>query len=147
MQLRPFHPDDLPTLYAIDQSCFVPGVAYSQEELTAYISHRRSQTWVAEDKDEISGFLIAQREPRKILHIVTIDVVKTFRRRGVGSLLMDAVEDWAREQGLQLIGLETAEDNLAAQKFYAGRGYRKVGEIDAYYGDGKTAWVMVKELS
>jgi len=45
-----------------------------------------------------------------------------------------------------MIGLETAQDNIAAQKFYQARGYRKVDEIKQYYGDGTTAWVMVKEL-
>jgi [ribosomal protein S18]-alanine N-acetyltransferase len=146
MQLRPFRPDDLRTLYEIDQTCFVPEVAYSQEELAEFISHRRSQTWVAAENDEVAGFLIAQHEPRKLLHIVTIDVVESQRRRGVGKLLMDAVENWGREHGVQLIALETAEDNLTGQKFYAARGYRKVDEIEGYYGDGKTAWVMVKEL-
>jgi ribosomal-protein-alanine N-acetyltransferase len=146
MRLRPFRPDDLPTLYEIDQCCFVPGISYTRGELKAFTGHRHAQTWVAEEGDEIAGFLIAQREPRKILHIVTIDVVQAWRRRGVASLLMEAAEQWAGDLGLRVIGLETAEDNLPAQKFYAGRGYRKVDEIEAYYGDGTTAWVMVKEL-
>jgi ribosomal-protein-alanine N-acetyltransferase len=146
MQLRAFHPDDLPTLYEIDQACFIPGIAYSKRELSSFIRHRNSQTWVAEENGAIAGFLIAQREPRKILHIITIDVVAASRRRGVGSLLMDAVEAWAREQSIELIGLETAVENLAAQQFYAARGYLKVDEMDSYYGDGKNAWVMVKEL-
>ena len=60
---------------------------------------------------------------------------------------MDAAEQWARDQGLRMIGLETAQDNLVAQKFYQARGYRKVDEIEQYYGDGATAWVMVKELT
>jgi ribosomal-protein-alanine N-acetyltransferase len=147
MRLRPFRPDDLPTLYKIDQACFVPGISYTRAELTAFIGHRQAQTWVAEEASEITGFLIAQREPRRILHIVTIDVLPAWRRRGVGSLLMDAAEQWAIDHGLRMIGLETAEDNLAAQKFYARRGYQKVDEIEAYYGDGTTAWVMVKELA
>jgi len=147
MRLRPFRPDDLPTLYEIDQACFVPGISYTQEELTAFVGHRHAQTWVAEEAGEIAGFLIAQREPRKILHIVTLDVLQAWRRRGVGSLLMDGAEQWAIDHGLRMIGLETAEENLAAQKFYARRGYRKVDEIEAYYGDGTTAWVMVKELA
>jgi ribosomal-protein-alanine N-acetyltransferase len=147
MRLRPFLPDDLPKLYEIDQVCFEPGISYTRGELKAFTGHRHAQTWVAEDAGEIAGFLIAQREPRKILHIVTIDVLQAWRRHGVGSLLMDAAEQWAADQGLRMIGLETAEDNLAAQKFYAKRGYRKVDEIKAYYGDGTTAWVMVKELA
>ncbi|MGA3325809.1 MAG: GNAT family N-acetyltransferase [Terriglobia bacterium] len=146
MHLRPFRPDDLQTLYEIDQACFVPGISYSQKELAAFIGHRHSQTWIAEEAGKITGFLIANREPRKILHIVTIDVLKAWRRRGVGSLLMDAAEQWAGDHGLRLIGLETAQDNFAAQRFYEARGYRKVDEIARYYADGTSAWVMMKEL-
>ncbi len=146
MQLRPFRANDLRTLYEIDQACFIQGISYTWQELSEFIGHRRSQTWVAESDGFIAGFLIAQREPRKILHIVTIDVVEAFRRHGVGSLLMDAAEKWASDNDLRMIGLETAENNLAAQKFYAQRGYMKVDEIEEYYGDGTTAWVMVKEL-
>lgn len=146
MTLRPFRAADLETLYEIDQACFVPGISYTRGELRAFIGHRHAQTWVAEEEGKIAGFLIAQREPRKILHIVTIDVLQAWRRRGVGSLLMDAAEQWASERDLRLIGLETAEDNAAAQRFYAARGYRKVDEIAHYYADGTNAWVMVKEL-
>ena len=146
MILRSYRPADLQTLYEIDQECFVPGISYTHDELRAFIGHRHSQTWVAEEAGAIVGFLIANREPRKILHIITIDVVKAARRRGVGSLLMDAAEQWAHDQGLRLIGLETAQDNLAAQRFYQARGYRKVDEIPHYYADGTDAWVMVKEL-
>jgi ribosomal-protein-alanine N-acetyltransferase len=147
MRLRSFVPSDLGKLYEIDQACFAPGISYSREELARFIAHRHSQTWVAEEGGEIIGFLIANREPRKILHIITIDVVAAWRRRRVGSILMDAAEGWAVEQGLRLIGLETAQDNRAAQRFYQDRGYRKVEEIEGYYSDGSAAWVMVKELS
>ncbi len=146
MRLRPFRPDDLQTLYEIDQSCFIPGISYTHKELAAFIAHNHSQTWIVEDGDRIVGFLIANTEPRKILHIVTIDVLKAWRRRRVGTLLMEAAEDWARGRGLKMIGLETAQDNLGAQKFYASRGYRQVDEIPGYYANGTTAWVMVKEL-
>jgi len=147
MRLRPYHPDDLETLHDIDQACFIPGISYTREELMAFIGHRRAQTWVAEEAGEITGFLIALREPRRTLHIITIDVVEAWRRAGVGSLLMEAAEQWADDHGLGTIELETAQDNLVAQGFYQGRGYRKVDEIEHYYADGTTAWVMVKELA
>ena len=146
MLLRPFRASDLETLWAIDQACFPPGISYSQAELAGFIAHRGSRTWVAEEGSAIVGFLIADRQPRKVGHIVTIDVVEATRRRGVGSKLMDAVEQWGREQGLRLIYLETAEDNLAARRFYEARGYRRLRRIEDYYRNGLAAWVMVKEL-
>jgi ribosomal-protein-alanine N-acetyltransferase len=147
MRLRSFRASDLETLYQIDKACFPPGISYAREELARFIAHRRSMTWVAEAGEEIVGFLIANQRPSQRLgHIITIDVVKTWRRRGVGQVLMDAAEQWARQQGLEAIALETAEDNLAAQRFYAGRGYKKYEKLPGYYTDGTAAWSMIKWL-
>lgn len=149
MRLRAYRARDLATLYEIDRACFSPAIAYSRGELAGFIGHRLSQTWVAEDEEseKITGFLIATREPNKILHIVTIDVVEASRRSGVGSMLMDAAEEWAWANKLQLVGLETAENNVGAQRFYEARGYTKVDKLDGYYPNGVAAWVMVKDLS
>ncbi len=146
MPLRAFRSDDLEKLYKIDQACFAPGISYPLEELSRFITQRGSRTWVAEESGEISGFLIAERLAQRVAHIVTIDVVDGRRRRGVGSLLMDAAEYWARAQGLMLVYLETAENNTAAQAFYEARGYRKVDSVANYYSDGASAWVMLKWL-
>lgn len=146
MRLRPFRPSDFQTLYEIDRSCFPPGISYSRQELKRFLSHQTSRTWVAEVGDAIVGFLIADRKPGQVGHIVSIDVVGKWRRRGVGAALMDAGEDWAKRQGLELVFLETAEDNLAAQAFYERRGYVKYERLENYYADSTAAWVMVKWL-
>lgn len=147
MLLRSYKPSDLATLAKIDRKCFPPGVSYSSRELTRFISHRNSRTWLAEDEEGIAGFLIASREPQKVGHIITIDVDEARRRAGVGTAMMDAAEAWAREKSLKLIYLETADDNRPAQIFYAARGYVKVDEVPKYYSNGQTAWVMVKWLT
>jgi len=146
MHLRAFRADDLETLYKIDQACFAPGISYPREELSGFISQRRSRTWVAEESGEIVGFLIAERHAQKVAHIVTIDVMERWRRQRVGSLLMDAAELWAAEQKLLLVYLEAAENNAPAQSFYHARGYRKVDHVENYYSDGTSAWVMLKWL-
>ncbi len=147
MQLRSFRLSDLDTLWSIDQACFPPGISYSRRELGRFIAHRQSRTWVAEDGREVVGFLIANRHPTQPLaHIITIDVIAPWRRRGVGRALMDAAEKWAREQRLVAVALETAEHNLDAQGFYAARGYVKHETLEHYYSDGAAAWVMVKWL-
>ena len=146
MMLRAYRPSDLETLWAIDQACFPRDISYSRDEIASFIAYPGSRTWVAEEGGAIVGFLIAGRHSRGVGHIVTIDVVEPSRRRGVGSKLMEAAEQWAREQGMAFIHLETAVDNLPAQRFYAARGYRKVDRIEHYYADGTDAWGMVKDL-
>lgn len=147
MKLRLSLPSDLETLCKIDQACFPPGVSYSRGELAGYIADPDSTTWVGVESDEIIGFLVADRQPEGMGHIITIDVVAEQRRRGAGSKLMNAAEGWARDEGLRLIYLETAEDNLNAQRFYEARGYAKIEKVERYYANGTAAWVMVKWLA
>jgi ribosomal protein S18 acetylase RimI-like enzyme len=45
-----------------------------------------------------------------------------YRVRGVGRMLFEAVENWARQRGCTELKIETQNNNVAACKFYAGRG-------------------------
>jgi len=146
MIVRRYQPSDLSNLFEIDRTCFPPGIAYTRKELESFIAHRFSVTWVAEANGEVAGFVVASRQPSRVGHIITIDVVGAWRRRGVGFALMEKAESWARKARLDLMYLETAEDNLEAQKFYEARGYRKVNKVDRYYSNSLAAWVMVKRL-
>ncbi|MHB8654254.1 MAG: GNAT family N-acetyltransferase [Terriglobia bacterium] len=146
MKILPFKSSDFETLYKIDQECFPPGISYSRDELNRFIRHRLAKTWVAHSENKIVGFLVLGREPQKVGHIVTIDVVEGQRGTGVGKALMKTAEDWAHREGLGILYLETAENNRAAQNFYTAHGYAKVEEIPNYYPNQTAAWVMVKWL-
>jgi len=146
ISLRPFRPVDLDMLAVVDQACFPPGIAYTRAELAGFIGQRNAKTWVAEAEEEIVGFVVAERPARQVAHLITIDVVELWRRRGVGAKLMDAVEGWASEQGLRMIYLETAEDNSSAQRFYQKRGYVQIESLKDYYARGLDAWLMAKQL-
>ncbi|WP_038090706.1 GNAT family N-acetyltransferase [Tumebacillus flagellatus] len=56
--------------------------------------------------------------------VVSLDSLR--EGRGIGSALMQAVEQWASEQGLARIRLITTNDNLNALAFYQKRGYELV---------------------
>jgi [ribosomal protein S18]-alanine N-acetyltransferase len=174
--VRDFQPADFETLWRLDQDCFPPALAYSRLELKVYMRHRGAFTLVATsgenplasdenhdsprqhdteksrtDKAEksstsltIAGFIVAHTG--RIGHIVTIDVIASARRHGVGSLLLRAAEDRLRDSGSHSITLETAVDNKSALSFYKRHGYSVVRVWPRYYSNGVDALVMKKDL-
>jgi len=48
-----------------------------------------------------------------------IFVVQSHRRRGIGKLLLAAVEDWGRSRGLTELGSDAALDNLTSRLSHA----------------------------
>ncbi len=157
--LRDFQSVDFETLWRIDQKCFPPGIAYTKAELKAYVSAARVFTVVAEggpggagiadsgrESVTILGFIIAQANRRGIGHIITIDVLPEGRRSGIGSSLLGAAEQRLRNLHCDRIYLETAVDNMAAQKFYERHGYAVTKTIPGYYSNGVDAFVLMKDL-
>ncbi|MBZ5628331.1 MAG: GNAT family N-acetyltransferase [Acidobacteriia bacterium] len=157
ISLRDYYSDDFRRLWEIDQQCFTRGIAYSQRELAYYIAMAGAFAIVAERADSganesgagkrlIVGFLVGQKLPRGLGHIVTIDVVAEARRAGVGSLLMEECEQRLRNAGCSAIYLETAVDNDPALRFYKGRGYSVLKTIPRYYLGKLDALLMGKTL-
>jgi [ribosomal protein S18]-alanine N-acetyltransferase len=144
--IRDFTPEDFETLWRVDQECFPPGISYSREELKVYIRRRGAFTLVAENSADTSivGFIVAHDGSTG--HIITIDVVASVRRLGVGSLLLRAAEDRLRKAGSRAVGLETAVDNISALSFYKRHGYSVVRTWPRYYSTGVDALVLKKEL-
>ena len=149
--LRSYHPDDFETLFQIDKVCYPPRIAYSRRELRAYLGDPGADCVVAEMENRIAGFIITEAagRPRQAVtgHIITIDVLETCRRSGVGSLLLRAAEELLAGRGAKQIELETARDNHAAIAFWQKHGYRTRGIYERYYPGGMDALSMVKSIS
>jgi ribosomal protein S18 acetylase RimI-like enzyme len=65
--------------------------------------------------------------PPNALYVDALATDAGFRRRGVATALLRAVEDDARERGLPALALDTAEQNTAAQALYEGFGMARNG--------------------
>jgi ribosomal-protein-alanine N-acetyltransferase len=149
-RLREFDPADFETLYEIDQSCFPPGISYSRCELEYYMTLRGTFTLIAETSlknPDIAGFIVGQKNPRGMGHIITIDTVAKFRRHGLGSLLMQAAEDRLKSSGCHAIVLEVAVDNAPAIAFYKRLGYFVLKTIPRYYQNRVDALMMAKRIA
>jgi [ribosomal protein S18]-alanine N-acetyltransferase len=163
--IRSYRPEDFHILWEIDQSCFMPGISYSQFELRTYIRRAWAFTLVAEAESEqasaqagsgredavdqrspILGFVVAERTFRGQGHIITIDVSKPARRCQVGSALLAAAERQLACLKCQAVRLETAVDNIAALSFYKRHGYNIISSIPRYYSNGVDALLLEKNL-
>ena len=152
LQLRGVERRDLDALFALDQECFRPGIAYSRADLRYYLSHPRSITIIAEDDSSqaIVGFIIADsylERGRRIGHIITIDVAPSERRKGLGSRLIEAMLDRFISAGTVTLRLEVAIDNIDAQSFYRRLGFLQTGRIRGFYLGTLDALVMEKSLT
>jgi [ribosomal protein S18]-alanine N-acetyltransferase len=150
LRIRKAQDEDTATLYAIDQSCFGPGIAWSRAELFYFLKHPRNFSLVAEDEQAaIVGFAVAGlRRGRGELagHLITIDVRAAERRRGVGQALLAATEERLRARNAGSIELEVAVDNRAALEFYERQGFVRTGRIPGYYLGRIDALTMEKAL-
>ena len=162
--LRDFREEDFEALWQIDQQCFVPGIAYSRAELAAYIRRGGSFTVVAQPVSAegqaprssgvpftsslaIVGFIIAEVNRRGIGHIISIDVLPTCRRSGLGSKLLGEAENRLERSACRAVVLETAVDNGTAVSFYKRHQYGVVQIVPRYYANGADALIFEKKLA
>jgi ribosomal-protein-alanine N-acetyltransferase len=162
--LRDYSPADLETLYEIDQACYPRGIAYSRRMLRWYLSQPGSLCIVAQAAGAadpaVLGFLIAQARggapPARAKstraedagegYIVTIDVLETHRRSGVGTALLEETERRLAKMGVRYVELQTATNNQAGVAFWQRHGYRSSGVTRGYYLGRIDAYEMFKEL-
>ena len=79
--------------------------------------------------------------------VLTITVADGHRRKGIGRELLRRLIDWCRTQKCEAIMLEVRVGNIDAIPLYESFGFIEISRRKDYYGPGKTAIVMRKELT
>jgi ribosomal-protein-alanine N-acetyltransferase len=144
-RLRAFASADFGALYALDRECYPSGISYSRRELHWYLSQPGAICFVAEAEGKLSGFILVDADPPRG-HVITIDVAEAQRRKGVGTLLLDAAERVLADCGVHTLEIETAADNQAGLQFWYVHKYQPVGRLPGYYLGRIDAIRMEKRL-
>ena len=86
---------------------------------------------IAESDNVVVGFSIS-RWVLDIEELLMIGVAKALQRRGIGSLLLNAVIDHARTDNRAKLFLEVRDGNVA-HDFYCATGFQQMGRRKQYY--------------
>jgi ribosomal protein S18 acetylase RimI-like enzyme len=105
---------------------------------------RKAMLWVATIGTEPVGYL-AVTEPRAgTAWITDVVVAPIWRRKGVGSALLDQARQWAVERGTRMLFFEMQSKNYPAIMLAQNQGYEFCGYNDHYYSNQDIALIFVR---
>jgi ribosomal-protein-alanine N-acetyltransferase len=95
-------------------------------------------TFFVLDKVTVLGYIIFAPDG----HVVSLAVAQGYRRKGIGTALINTCESCCRGDRLLV---EVREGNMGARRFYRKLGFRLKARIRLYYGT-EDAFVMEKRI-
>jgi ribosomal protein S18 acetylase RimI-like enzyme len=134
-------------MFHLDRRCFEPGIAFTRAQIAGFFDLESLEAVVAQSGGKLVGFAIGYLRRPTVAGILTLDVDADSRRRGVGRALFTELLSRLERAGAATVRLEVDVRNASATAFYRSFGFRKVGRIPDYYGEGRDAFEMERSDS
>jgi ribosomal-protein-alanine acetyltransferase len=140
------------TIKLLDKLCEIEKQSFQKEAFTKQqigylLTAYNSITFVARVNDEIVGFAIGSIDVNRGTpngHVLTIEALPSYRRRGIAEKLLKELETFFKEKGAVESRLEVREDNVAAMSLYLKLGYKPVAKLERYYKDAHGLYLKKK---
>ena len=91
------------------------------------LDSKREAVFVAEEESQLLGFIHVERYDvlyfESMANILGLAVKKDFQKQGLGKALLLAAENWAQENGIHLMRLNSGINRTDAHGFYEHLGY------------------------
>lgn len=132
--LRPAAEGDVPALRVIAAAAYegyVPRIGRAPAPMTADYAQavRSGNAWVAEDHDDVVGFVILIPQPGYLL-LENVAVLPAAQGRGIGAQLLALAEELAHRLRLGEIQLYTNEAMTENLAYYPRHGYTETGHAE-----------------
>ncbi len=126
---------------------YLDGQRTSPEDLKKQLSHSTILTLRENAAAEILATVSLERINADEFYLGMLTVKPTLQARGVGRVLLESAEDFARARGAKRMILRVVHVREALIAWYLRRGYTKTGETDPFpYGDEKFGLPKVEGL-
>lgn len=125
---------DMQELLYIEDKSF--GHLWREEDFIRYLKQRNCIAMVAENTKgtDIRGYMVYELHKHR-LQLLNLAVHPKFRRKQVGTQLMERLISKLSTQRRRYIALEVRETNLAAQHFFHSVGFRAISVLRNFYED------------
>lgn len=148
MALRPMSTRDLDAVLGIEASAY--SFPWTRGNFIDSLAAGYHASVLVDSGAGIVGYFVAMAGVGE-MHLLNITVAPAWRGRGLGSMLLDAIEALCRDCGLAALWLEVRESNQRARALYRRRGFSEVGVRRGYYPAAplgrEDAVVMSRHLS
>ena len=123
---------DMSEVLDIESSSFE--FPWTEDDFVNCLRQRNCIGMVAEHDERVVGFMIYELHKSR-LHIINFAVHADYRRRGVGSQMLQKLIGKLSHQRRRKILLEVRETNLEAQLFFKDNRFRAVSVLRDFYDD------------
>jgi ribosomal-protein-alanine N-acetyltransferase len=131
---------DMSEVIGIEQEAFE--FPWSEEDFTRCLRQRNCIGMVAELADSVVAFMIYELH-RSRLHMLNFAVMRSHRRLGVGTQMMEKLVAKLTPDRRGRVALEVRETNLPAQLFFRSLGFRATSVLKDFYRDStEDAYLM-----
>src|SRR5512136_2546550 len=144
MKIRRAKLEDLPYIVEIEGLCFPEETAFPPG-MFAYLIKYSISLVACQPEGRVLGFIMGYISGRGGA-VYTLDVHPRYRRKGIGSRLILALEEELRALGAKSMRLEAATEDPVAVNLYRKAGYRERELVRNYYVWEKDAVRMWKHL-
>lgn len=144
MRIRTFFPNDIPAVASVVREALRENYPTS-----LYLDiHRwwREGFLVAEVDGHPAGFLAAVISAEAQARVLMFAVGAGFRRRGIGTMLMNEFMRACGSRGIRKIELEVRQSNVDGIRFYERYGFGIAFTLPHFYTDGEDGYKMIRNL-
>jgi len=101
---------------------------WNKLDILDFLSHRLYQIFVCEIDKKVVGVSIIEFHKivnRSYIYYYVLVIDSAYRGKGIGSKMMDYIENLAKKNRVKLIWALAEENNKVMKKIFAKRGYKK----------------------
>lgn len=149
MLIRTYDESDLGDIVELEKKAFIVG-PYSRHMLKRLFRVRSAFNFVVEIDKKVVGYVVALPLDKTSADVESIAVDPDYQGKGIGSVLMEKIEEEMKKRGHRLSILEVRDKNYESINFYKAHGYSEIEHLPEYYHEefrgSRGAYRMIKKL-